>query len=119
MTKLTMCTVDKRPLLLGALAAACLLGAAGAGAAPASDEVPRVIVRYGDLNLANEQGLKILYRRITVAAEAVCPRLTDRNLRFRSVVQECREQAIARAINDVNIPQLAALQRQRQRSKTG
>ncbi len=112
----TPCTVEKRPLLLGAAAAAFLICAAGAGAAPAAEDVPQVVVRYADLNLANEQGLKTLYRRIAAAAQAVCPQSADRELSLRSLVQECREQAIARAIHDVNIPQLAALQRHRSKA---
>ena len=91
----------------GALAALAFTTAAIA--APASDSVPQITVRYDDLNLASQSGVATLYSRISVAAHAVCPSSDIRDLRASSASAHCRAEAIARAVNEVNNPKLAAL----------
>jgi UrcA family protein len=63
------------------LMAICVIGLSVAAATPASanaafasaDEEGRTkIVRYGDLDLASTKGVKILQRRIRLAAKEVC-----------------------------------------------
>jgi len=95
---------------------ACLVTAtvAGAGAAVAGtpvasvDHAPAVTVRYDDLNLASHSGMVQLYRRITVAANQVCPAAGSRELSALAANQKCRTEAIQRAVNDVHNTQFAA-----------
>ena len=93
-------------LLLGSLA-----GAMSAGAANANPDLdaPSVVVKYGDLNLENDVGVRQLYRRITFAAQKVCPMPSIEQLRMRQQAIECRKQAVVRAIREVDNSRLAAL----------
>jgi len=95
---------------------ACLatVSIAGVGAAlagtPAADsfnQAPAVSVRYDDLNLASHSGMAELYRRITVAANQVCPAAGSRELSALMANQKCRTEAIQRAVNDVHNTQFA------------
>ena len=74
-----------------------------------NDEVPTVTVRYGDLNLATETGVRKLYQRLSVAAQEVCQTPDARSLALLSYSHTCRANAIARAVHEINSPQLAAL----------
>jgi UrcA family protein len=88
-----------------------LAGALGvAQAATAGNEVPTIVVRYGDLNLATEDGVQTLYRRLSVAAQEVCPLGDPKMLSQYTQNKTCRAEAIARAVHDVNSPKLAALE---------
>ena len=90
---------------LTALAACFALGAIGSARA----EVPSLKVSYQDLNLSTEQGSQALYARIASAARAVCAVEDIRDLKARARVNACREEAIARAVQNVDSPKLAAL----------
>jgi UrcA family protein len=98
--------------------AACLAALAGcvlattvsvAGAATPAADVPSVVVSYGDLNLSNEQGTRALYRRIVAAARQVCPVQITRELSSVAASNACQADAIARAVRELNNPQLAAV----------
>jgi len=90
---------------LTAIAACLAVGTLGTARA---DE-PSMKVSYQDLNLSTEQGSQALYARIAAAARAVCTAEDIRDLRARPAVETCREQAIARAVHNVDSPRLAAL----------
>jgi UrcA family protein len=94
-------------LLLGSLAGVMAVGAACA-ASPDSD-VPSVVVKYSEQSLATDGGVNDLYRRITNAAKQVCPEASIRNLSALSRVEACRDQAVARAIRQIDNSRLAAL----------
>jgi UrcA family protein len=96
--------------LAGALGVAQAAPPSDAVTVNASDEIPTVVVRYGDLNLATEAGAKALYKRISVAAQEVCPVNDQRSLAQIAYSHTCRTEAVARAVHEVNSPQLAALQ---------
>jgi UrcA family protein len=71
-----------------------------------SDEVPARVVRYDDLDLNRNAGAATLYARISIAARAVCEPsdvITVKTLRERA---GCRQDAVARAIAEVNSPAL-------------
>jgi UrcA family protein len=94
---------------IAVLTASLLAGAFGvAHAATPLDEVPTVVVKYGDLDLSTRDGARALYKRISYAAAEVCPE-DSRDLARHAQAQACREAAIARAVRDINRPQLAAL----------
>ena len=97
----------KFALLLGGLAGLMAVGAAGA-AVPDSD-VPSVVVKYSPETLASKVGVNDLYRRITFAARQVCPDALIRDLAAQRHVEACRNQAVARAIQQIDNPSLAAL----------
>jgi UrcA family protein len=93
-------------LIAGAVGCVMAAGAASAGAVGA--ENPSRVVQYSPESLATDSGVHALYRRIVSAADAVCPQPSS----FRWVsdaVQACRQQAIARAVQQINNPHLAAL----------
>jgi UrcA family protein len=89
----------------------CLLaGSVGAAqAATSTDEVPSVVVRYGDLDLSTTEGARTLYQRISVAARQVCPVEFTKVLSLVGKNRACREAAIERAVNAVNNPRLATV----------
>jgi UrcA family protein len=66
-------------------------------------------VRYSDLNLATAVGVDTLYQRISKAASGVCPSADIRDLPAVSAAKQCRVEAIARAVRDVNNPKLAVM----------
>jgi UrcA family protein len=86
------------------LSAACLLAALtthGAGAA-AVNTTPSLMVQYDARSLATEDGARTLYRRIESAARQVCPDDSSVDLMARPAVLECREQAVSRAVHQIN-----------------
>jgi len=72
-------------------------------------EVSQRIVRFADLDITRSAGAATLYARITTAARAVCePSLGSQELGLSSQTRQCQEQAIERAITDVNAPALTS-----------
>jgi UrcA family protein len=101
-------------VLLGSLAGVMAAGAAGA-ATPDSG-VPSVVVKFDALTLDTDSGVNQLYRRIESAAKQVCPDGTMRDLSAHQRVEQCRKQAVARAIQQIDNPRLAALHAVRSKS---
>lgn len=100
--------IVKRVMLSTALAAG-LLCTLSAEASPPADETPAITVKYADLDLSTTTGAHRLYRRIVVAAQRVCPSDVTMDLHRLAIVQACRADAIARAVQAVNSPKLAAV----------
>jgi UrcA family protein len=109
---MTAATVNSNRSTIGrvaVLAASLLAGSLGvAHAAPAQD-LPRVVVSYGDLDLSSGDGVRELYKRISAAASEVCPYPNARELGQAMVNRSCRDAAISRAVSEVKSPQLVAL----------
>jgi len=93
-------------LTLGSLTAALSLGAVNA-ATPESP--PSVVVKYSEQDLATASGVNEVYRRIVRASKQVCPELSFHDLSLQRRILECRDQAVSRAIQQINNAQLAAL----------
>jgi UrcA family protein len=93
-------------LTLGSLTAALSFGAVNA-ATP--DNPPSVVVKYGDLDLSTANGVNEVYRRIVRAARQVCPEMSFQDLSLQGKISACRDQAVARAIRQIDNAQLAAL----------
>jgi UrcA family protein len=86
-----------------------LLGPLSAVAAVAPpDEVPSRRVTYADLDLTRNAGVAVLYARIKSAAREVCLPVYSWVAEDTKATQQCREQALARAITDVNTPALTS-----------
>lgn len=92
--------MSKLSLTLAAVAASTTFTPAFAQ----DDDVPRVAVRYDDLNLDSASGRKRLDLRVRVAIRDLCDTRANRDLKFRAASLECEAQA-KRSIE----PQLAAL----------
>jgi len=88
-----------------------LLGAAAAGAAGAAvgDDAPRIVVRYSADSLSTDSGARKLYERLVHAAEQVCPDEFSSGRLSSPAVQICRRQSIARAVQQIGSPRLAAV----------
>jgi len=91
--------------------AGCLFAASAAmaGEPPQSADVPHVAVKYNDLNLNTDQGAVALYHRIVAAARLVCPTADGHDLKGFVASRSCQAAAVARAVQAVPSPQLAAV----------
>lgn len=98
-----------RPLTASLLLSACAV--LGAGAAHAADppSAASIVVRYSDLDVATPKGAAKLYRRISSAAQRVCPETDSRRLEDKMATWSCRRQAVNRAVESVNSPEVAGL----------
>ena len=76
--------------------------------AASEDDHPSRVVKFADLDLTHSQGAAVLYTRIRSAARAVCLPQYNWMMERRAISDQCRDQAIARAIADVNAPALTA-----------
>lgn len=97
--------------LLAASAGGVLLAAAPlAATAATAGDAPTMAVNYSDLDLATESGARVLFERIQVAADEVCPAVPDiRDLNRVATHSRCMREAIARAVQQVGSPRLAAV----------
>ena len=69
-----------------------------------------VHVRYDDLNLANPEGARVLYRRISAAARKTCgPNFAQWYPGVRSGWKDCYKATVDDAVKQVNAPALTAL----------
>jgi UrcA family protein len=85
----------------------------------AGSDIAQVKVCYRDLNLSHQEGVTALYRRINNAAKQVCGRRpVIMDVKGSALYDECRRDVVARAVNDVGHPGLAALH-QRTTNGTG
>lgn len=93
------------------LLAACGLGAASYGvvAATPQSDVPMFSVHYTDLDLSTDQGVRELYRRISMAASRVCPSVEVGRLTETTQVATCRAEAISKAVKAINNAHLAEI----------
>ncbi len=80
-------------------------------AAAASGEVRSVVVRFGDLNLNSQAGVKSLHKRIRNAAESVCSELNTRVLGLRDDYEQCVDEAVSRGVAEVANPNLTNFHR--------
>ena len=95
--------------------------AAGALVSPNGHDIAtRVVVDYGDLDLARPEAAETLYRRIASAARRACDEPRPGDLPQLRRYQACYQIAMTQAVNKVNAQTLTALHRDRtQRSTPG
>ena len=92
------------------LAAAATLSCAAAAFAQTSDTVPSVAVKYRDLDIGSPTGARVLLDRIEAAASTACGGAPDiRQLGRLASFEACHRSAVARAVDAVDSPMLAAL----------
>ncbi|HEY2145591.1 MAG TPA: UrcA family protein [Steroidobacteraceae bacterium] len=97
-----MISLATKVLLMGALSGLSV----AAGAAPADSDTSSLVVHFTSDALATDSGARALYHRIALAAEQVCP--TDSRF-IPEAVRECRQQAIAGAVEKIHNQRLAAV----------
>jgi UrcA family protein len=101
-----------RPKIALMLLACGIAGAASIGAANAAvgdADVLSTTVQYNPDNLATDRGAQHLYQQIVKAAAVVCPQDASHPHWVSALVQECRQQAVARAVMKINNPKLVAV----------
>lgn len=104
--------------------AAALTGYSGLAHADKRSEsagqVRSVVVRYAELDLSKPQGIDALYIRIQGAAKLVCRADSSVLGRYPRVSSsKCYQDAIERAVTQVNLVKLTALHRARTSSALG
>jgi UrcA family protein len=63
---------------------------------PTGSEQPRkVVVQYGDLNLASDEGRDVLDKRLDRAVKIVCGRAFGEPLYIKMAVRKCQAQTLA------------------------
>jgi UrcA family protein len=84
---------------------ACVCSLLFAAVAAQAEAVNSVVVPYGDLNLTDSVGAKVLYSRLRKAAEQVCGPVPNlRELDRSSDYEQCRDSALHSAIRQINQP---------------
>jgi UrcA family protein len=99
----------KFALLMLAGSLGCALGVGTAAAQTSDNDVPRIVLHYSGQTLATDRGVQQLYSQIVHAAKQVCPDAGIHDLAARASALQCREQAIARAVHQIDSSELAAL----------
>ena len=95
-------------LILSVLAGSAVVSGASAGTAADAAE-PSITIKYSRAELATQKGTEALYARLKFAARLVCPNFDAPDL-VRSVpAKACYEFALAKAVDQVQQPQLTAL----------
>ena len=94
------------------LATCTAIGAVGSAHAAGAD-APTLTVRYSDLDLSTQQGALVLYGRIVAAAYRVCAADNMLDLNAMATARVCREEAIAKAVRNVNSTMLASVYAER------
>jgi UrcA family protein len=72
------------------------------------EDRPSRVVAYGDLDLSRGSGVATLYARINTAARRVCEPTDDLLQKLSRDRLDCRGDAIARAVSEVNSPALTS-----------
>jgi UrcA family protein len=102
-----------QPLRFGTVIATLILGALATGVAAVNaaedSDIPKIVVKYDDLNVSAPQGAAVLFRRIRRAGETLCGSLAGGGLGPKMRMNACVQNAIAEAVTKVNQPQLFAI----------
>lgn len=97
-----------RRLKITMMMSALALGYQLANAAPPQDDVPSMVVRFGDLDLTRSDGIAALYGRLKNAAETVCAPQDAADLPSKRLFETCWTDALSRAVLKVNRASLTA-----------
>jgi UrcA family protein len=96
-----------RHLIAAAAATGALfLGLPALAHASDASEVP---VHYNPSALKTDAGAKAVYAQIKRAARQACGQPGSRSLQALGAIQQCRQQAVARAVEQIDSPRLAAV----------
>jgi UrcA family protein len=93
-----------------------LIAAGAAVASPAESDAPTVVVHYRTAALSNDAGVRALYHQLAKAAEQVCENESTGAPLPTAGELQCRQKALAGAIDKVHNERLAALNSNRSKS---
>ncbi len=96
-------------VLTATAATAALVASLPAVAADSREGAASAVVRYGDLDVTTDEGLRVLYGRLRQAAVQVCRSEEGRDLTRRRASRECREAALSGAVARFGDARLSAL----------
>jgi UrcA family protein len=100
------------PAIAAAATFAFSLGAHADTSADGSFTRGRSAVQYGDINIATEQGAKIMLVRIERAARKACgghPTFSAYTGSLDHTFEECRETAVQRAVKQLGAPMVTRM----------
>jgi UrcA family protein len=89
------------------LAAVCMASVCALASAGSPDQSRHRTVRFADLDINHPAGAAVLYQRIRAAAREVCRPTSERDLAVAELTRSCVQDAIARAVTEVNAPKLS------------
>ena len=96
-------------LMMGLCGFTGVVAAGAVNAATLPEDVPSRVVHYRADSLATDRAAHQLYRRLVNAAAQVCPEEFTGSRLASPAVEQCRSQALARAVRQIGNPRLAAL----------
>jgi UrcA family protein len=105
----TITTTPLRTLVAGAILSALAFSFATVSRADDDTAPPRVIVKFGDLDVSTSHGAAALYRRIHGAAVNVCSRMYVDEQSYKWHESACLQKVIGDAVIKVNRPTLSAV----------
>jgi UrcA family protein len=88
--------------LIKLLPVVAALAISGLAQASTAQDIPSVVVKYGDLSLTSKAGIASLHARIRNAAESVCSPLNSSVLGLRDHYERCVRDAITQSVDAVN-----------------
>ena len=89
------------------LAAVCMASVCALASAGSPDQPLQRTVSFADLDINHPAGAAVLYQRIRAAAREVCRPISERDLAVAELTRSCVQDAIARAVTEVNAPKLS------------
>jgi UrcA family protein len=97
--------------MIALAATAGIASTAHAGdAAKSSSRYDNVVVKYSDLDLSSAAGTKVLFARLSAAAESACGNAPNtRDLQRHAQFRACYDSALNRAIDKIGSRELQAL----------
>jgi len=95
-----------------------LVSVATVSAASTLEAPEQRTVKFGDLNLATDSGVALLYARIRSAAREVCEPANVWNLSDLLASKDCADRAVEQAVEDINVPLLKTYHRTQGRVAT-
>ncbi len=102
--------IQKTKMRTTALLAVTCFGALAGNALAAEPGIPlhQQVVLFADLDVSRPQGIVVLYGRIERAASRVCEPFSTREPSQVVGARRCADQAITRAVNNLNIRALTS-----------
>jgi UrcA family protein len=111
--------MKNRALVLTATLVTVLTSAIPPAHAGDGGEAHHMLVHFADLDLNNPAGVRALFGRLRGAAEQVCAPLQGRDLSSTWAYHRCVRDALARAVAQVDQPDLSAYYRARTEGGNG
>jgi UrcA family protein len=96
----------------------CCIGFSALAIADGKPETASIVVRFGDLNLSNPEGVAKLDQRIRHAGTRVCTSSTA-SFSHPTTSQKCIDEAVDAAVRKINYSVLTAMHEERSSRRVG